>query len=148
MIKVLFLCLHNSARSQMAEGFLRQFGGDGYEVHSAGSIPGGQLRPMAVQVMNEAGVDISRQKPKDQSLFKDHPLDYVITTCDEARESCPIFPGQIEQIHWRFDDPSAATGTEEEQLAVYRRVAREIETRVRLFVNATTPGIPAPAHQD
>jgi arsenate reductase len=136
-IRVLFLCVHNSARSQIAEGLLRHIGGDRYEAHSAGSEPTSVVRPLAVRAMAEAGIDISAQRPKLQTLFLDYPLDYVITTCDEARESCPVFPRRVEQIHWRFDDPSAATGTEDEQLAVYGRVLREIEQRIRLFVGAT-----------
>src|SRR5919108_2166452 len=131
-IRVLFLCVHNSARSQMAEGLLRHIGGDRYEVHSGGSEPTAAVRPLAVRAMAERGIDISEQRPKLQTLFLDYPLDYVITTCDEARESCPVFPGRVEQIHWRFDDPATATGSEEDQLAVYRRVMREIDQRVRL----------------
>ncbi|HEY3081603.1 MAG TPA: arsenate reductase ArsC [Chloroflexota bacterium] len=139
-IRVLFLCVHNSARSQMAEGFLRQHGGDRFEVDSAGSEPGAAVRPLAVKVMAQHGVDISAQRPKHQDELAHQQWDYVITTCDESREACPVFPGGPEQIHWRFDDPSAAEGTEAEQERVYFRVAREIDVRVRLFVNAVARG--------
>jgi len=134
-IRVLFLCVHNSARSQMAEGLLRHLGGERFEAHSAGSEPTDAVRPLAVRAMAERGVDISAQRPKLQSTFVGYPLDYAITTCDEAREACPVFPGRVQQLHWRFDDPAAATGTDEEKLAVYRRVLGEIEQRVRRFID-------------
>lgn len=136
-IRVLFLCVHNSARSQIAEGLLRRLGGDRFEAHSAGSEPTDAVRPLAVRAMAEAGIDIGHQRPKLQTEFASYPLDYVITTCDEAREACPVFPAPVRQLHWRFDDPAAATGTEEQRLAVYRRIVREIEQRVRLFITAT-----------
>ena len=134
-IRVLFLCVHNSARSQMAEGFLHHHGGDRFEVASAGSAPAAAVRPLAVRVMAQHGVDVSAQRPKHQDELANHHWDYVITTCDESREACPVFPGAPEQIHWRFDDPSAAEGSEAERERVYFRVAREIDARVRLFVN-------------
>jgi arsenate reductase len=134
-IRVLFLCVHSSARSQMTEGFLRHHGGDRFEVHSAGSEPGARVRPLAVKVMARHRIDIAGHQPKHQDVFADQRWDYVIMTCDESREACPVFRGGPERIHWRFDDPAAAEGTEEEQERVYFRVAREIEVGVRLFVN-------------
>ncbi|TAK20641.1 MAG: ABC transporter permease subunit [Chloroflexota bacterium] len=135
-IRVLFLCVHNSARSQMAEGFLRQLGGDRFESRSAGSEPADAIRPLAVKVMAQHGIDISGQMPKMTYQFVGQPWDYVITTCDESRQACPIFPGETKRIHWRFDDPSAAPGSDDEKERVFRRVAGEIERRVREFIES------------
>ncbi|HEV8632947.1 MAG TPA: arsenate reductase ArsC [Chloroflexota bacterium] len=131
---MLFLCVHNSARSQMAEGLLRQLGGDRFEAHSAGAEPAARVNPLAVAVMAERGIDIAGQRPKLQSAYAHQRWDYVVTTCDEAREACPVFPGAPNQLHWRFDDPSAAEGNEEERRRVFQRVADEIEASVRAFV--------------
>lgn len=123
--KVLFLCTGNSARSQMAEGYLRHVAGDRFEAMSAGIEPKG-LNPLAVEVMLEIGVDISQQKSKDVVSLLGQPVPYVVTVCDDAKERCPIFPGTWKFLHWSFEDPAQATGTHAERLAVFRRVRDEI----------------------
>ena len=128
--RVLILCTGNSARSQMAEGLLRARGGVRFEVYSAGTRPTG-VREEAVEVMREAGVDIGAHRSKAVGEFEGREFDYVITVCDNARETCPVFPGKTERIHWSFDDPAAAGGTREERLAVFRRVRDEIDARLR-----------------
>src|SRR5919199_5868192 len=117
----LFLCTHNSARSQMAEGLLRHLAGDRVEAFSAGT-EATHLRPLAVRAMREIGIDISCQESKSLERYLDVPFDAVITVCDQANEACPTFYGARERLHWSFPDPSRATGTEEEQLAAYRQV--------------------------
>lgn len=133
--RVLFLCTGNSCRSQMAEGFLRHLAGEGVVSASAGTKPK-QIHPLAVRVMHEAGVDISRQSSKGVESVIGQPWDFVITVCDRAKESCPIFPGGADRIHWAFDDPAEAEGSEEQRLRVFRRVRDEILARLRLFVSA------------
>lgn len=128
--RVLFICTHNSARSQMAEGLLRHFGGDGFEVESAGTEET-HVRPLAIRAMDQIGIDISGQSSKTLERFVDAPWDYVITVCDQANESCPLFPGGAQRLHWSFEDPSAARGSEDDQLAVFRRVRDEILDRIR-----------------
>ncbi len=132
--KVLILCTGNSARSQMAEGLLRQLAGDRFEVESAGTIAS-FVRPQAIAAMAEIGIDISNHRSKCLDEFLDVPFDYVITVCDNAKESCPIFPGRAERIHWSFDDPTEAEGDADAQLAVFRRVRDEIKTRLVEFVS-------------
>ena len=129
MQRVLFLCVHNSARSQMAEGMLRAWAGDRYEAHSAGSVAT-EVRPLAMRAMAEIGIDISGQQSKTVEAYAGEQFDYAVTVCDDANEACPYFPAG-RQLHWAFDDPSAANGTEEERLAVFRRVRDEIATRIR-----------------
>lgn len=119
--KVLFLCTGNSARSQMAEGYLRHAASDRYEALSAGIEPKG-LNPLAVEAMAEIGIDITHQNSKDVGLFLGQYIPYIITVCDHAREKCPIFPRTYKFLHWGFDDPAEAKGTHEERLAVFRRV--------------------------
>ena len=119
--KVLFLCTHNSARSQMAEGLLRYLAGDCVEVMSAGT-EATHIRPLAVRAMDELGIDISGQESKTLDRYLGEPFDYVITVCDEANEACPFFPGAAERLHWSLPDPAAAQGTEEERLEVFRSV--------------------------
>ena len=119
--RVLILCTGNSARSQMAEGLLRDQTGDQFEVSSAGTRPVG-LNPNAVKVMAELGIDISNYRSKSVDQFAGQEFDYVITVCDNARERCPIFPRTYKFLHWSFDDPAAAQGAREEKLAVFRRV--------------------------
>jgi len=131
--RVLFLCTHNSARSQMAEGFLRALTGDRFEVASAGTEARG-VNPLAARVMAEAGVDVSAQTSKTLDRFLGAPWDYVITVCDSANEACPIFPGATTRLHWSFEDPSAARGTEAERLAVFRRVRDEIRSRIEAWL--------------
>jgi arsenate reductase (thioredoxin) len=126
-LRVLFLCTHNSARSQMAEGLLRDMAGDRFEVFSAGT-EATRVRPEAISVMAEIGVDISWQESKTLERYLREPFDYVITACDDANEACPVFPGAGERLHWSFPDPSRAEG--EERLAVFRKVRDEIRARI------------------
>jgi arsenate reductase len=119
--RVLFLCTHNSARSQMAEGLLRHFGAGRFEVFSAGT-EATHVRPLAIRVMDELGIDISDHHSKTVEQFLGQRFDAVITVCDQANETCPVFVGARERLHWSFPDPSQVSGTEEEQLAAYRSV--------------------------
>ena len=126
MKKILILCTGNSCRSQMAEGFLKSFDSE-LEVFSAGTIPAEKVNPNSVIVMDEVGIDISSQFPQNVDEFVDQSFDYVITVCDNAKEVCPVFSGEVKhQVHLPFDDPADATGTEEEVMLVYRRVRDEI----------------------
>jgi arsenate reductase (thioredoxin) len=127
--RVLFLCTHNSARSQMAEGLLRQLAGDRFEVFSAGT-EATHVRPLAIKAMAELGIDISQQQSKTLDRYLNEPFDEVITVCDQAAEACPIFPGAVHRRHWSLADPSKASGNENEQLAVYRRVRDELRSRI------------------
>jgi arsenate reductase len=127
--RVLFKCTHNSARSQMAEGLLRYIGNERFEVFSAGT-EATLMRPMAIQVMAELGIDISHQQSKTLDRYLGEPFDDVITVCDTAAEACPVFPGAVRRRHWSFEDPSKATGSEFEQLQVYRKVRDEIRSRI------------------
>jgi arsenate reductase (thioredoxin) len=126
----LFLCTHNSARSQMAEGLLRHLAGDSFEAHSAGT-EATHVRPLAIRAMEEVGVDISGQESKTLERYLEEPFDYVITVCDDANEACPFFPGAKNRLHWSFEDPSRAEGSEEERLAVFRSVRDRIGERVQ-----------------
>jgi len=128
--RVLILCTGNSCRSQMAEGWVRHDLGDRWEAGSAGTHPAGEVAPLTVRAMAEVGVDISNGRPKHWGPFLDQAWDLVVTVCDSARESCPLFPGAAEQIHVSFPDPVFATGTEEERLAVYRDVRDDIRARL------------------
>jgi len=128
--RVLILCTGNSARSQMAEGLLRHDAGEGFEVASAGVAPS-SVRPEAIQVMNEVGIDISGHRSKSVDEFTGQEFDYVITVCDNANEQCPIFPGKTERIHWSSEDPAAAQGDEEKRFATFRRVRDEIRARLQ-----------------
>jgi arsenate reductase len=128
-VKVLFLCTGNSARSQMAEGYLRHVAGDRFEPLSAGIEPKG-LNPLAIEAMQEIGIDISQQQSKDVVSFLGQYIPYIVTVCDNARERCPIFPRTFKFLHWSFDDPAAASGSREENLAVFRRVRDEIAHRI------------------
>ena len=128
-LRVLFLCTHNSARSQMAEGLLRHLAGDRFEVMSAGT-EATSVRPEAIKVMAELSVDISGQGSKTLSRYLDEPFDYVVTVCDDANEACPVFPGAKTRLHWSFRDPSRTTGSEEERLGVFREVRDEILGRM------------------
>src|ERR671939_565637 len=127
--KVLFLCTHNSARSQMAEGLLRQLASDRFETYSAGTEATG-VRPQAIKVMNEIGIDISGQQSKTLEEYLGQPFDYVITVCDAANEACPVFPGAKQRLHWSFEDPAAAVGSEEERLKVFRSVRDNIKEHI------------------
>ncbi len=130
---VLFVCTGNSCRSQMAEGFLRHFAPRKFRTWSAGTRPSA-LNPRAVQVMREAGVDISPQTSKDIRALAGRTFDCVITVCDSARQSCPVFPGAGSRLHWDLEDPAAAAGSDEERMAVFRRVRDQIEQHVRQFI--------------
>ncbi len=136
--RVLFLCVHNSARSQMAEGLLRARGGDRFEAFSAGN-EATEVRPLAIVAMAELGIDISAQRSKTTADLGGARFDYSITVCDDAKEACPYYANAAQQVHWAFDDPSAATGSEDERLAVFRRVRDEIAARVDEFVSAANP---------
>ncbi len=130
--KVLFVCIHNSARSQMAEAWLNRLFGDRFEAHSAG-LEAGSLNPLAVAAMSEVGIDISHKKTQTVfSLFnKGRLFSYVITVCDEASaEQCPVFPGAIKRLHWSFPDPAQLTGTEEEKLAKVRKIRDAIKEAI------------------
>lgn len=123
--RVLFLCTGNSARSQMAEGYLRHAAGDRFEAMSAGIEPKG-LNPLAIEAMREIGIDISRQTSKDVVSFLGQHVPYVVTVCDNAKERCPIFPGTWKFLHWSFEDPAAAEGSDAERLNVFRKVRDQI----------------------
>lgn len=141
-IKVLFVCIHNSARSQMAEGFLNNLGEEWFFAESAG-IEAGTLNPLAVKAMQEAGVDISHHKTKEAlDLYRNgRTYHYVVTVCDAKNsERCPVFPGVTERISWLFDDPSSAVGTEEERLLLTRRIRDEIREKIIAFIIEKKPG--------
>ena len=127
--RVLFLCTHNSARSQLAEAILRATGGNLVEVFSAGSIPS-QVHPLAIRAAAANHLDISRQRSKHMAEFTGQHFDYIITVCDQVREVCPVFPGDPQQIHWSFPDPAAIIGSEDEQFPGFLQTARELSTRI------------------
>jgi arsenate reductase len=133
--RVLILCTGNSARSQMAEGLLRHDAGDRFEVFSAGTRPS-TVRPEAVAVMRELGIDISNQRSKGVDEFTDQSFDYVLTVCDNAKESCPIFPVRAIRIHQSFEDPAELQGSYEERVALFRRVRDELRTYLSRFPGA------------
>jgi len=127
--RVLILCTGNSCRSQMAEGFLRHMAGDRFEVFSAGVKPI-QINPLAIKAMAEAGVDISKHRSKSAMEFIGQQFDYIITVCDNAKQTCPVFPGKHEKIHWDLEDPAEARGSEEERLVVFRKIRDEIRKKI------------------
>jgi arsenate reductase len=128
--RVLFLCTHNSCRSQMAEGLLRHHGGECYEVFSAGTSPS-RVHPMAIEVMAERGIDISGQRSKSVEEFTGNGFDFIVTTCDDARDRCPIFPDRGQRFHWGLEDPAEAGGSKEEKKMIFRRVRDELEELIR-----------------
>jgi|ERR1043166_695411 arsenate reductase len=130
---ILILCTGNSCRSQMAEGILRAAAGDIVAVCSAGSKPAGYVHPLAIQVMAEVGIDITGQTSKSLSEFLRQRIETVITICPEAEKGCPVFPGEVARLHWPFDDPAQAVGTEQEQMAVFRRVRDQMRTAFENF---------------
>lgn len=136
--RVLILCTGNSARSQMAEGLLRSFGGDKVEVCSAGTNPS-IVRPEAIAVMSELGIDLSGHRSKHVREFDGQHFDHVITVCDNANEICPVFPGDTERIHWSVPDPAGVEGSETERLAAFRRVRDSLAATLRDFVNRIGP---------
>jgi arsenate reductase (thioredoxin) len=131
--RVLVLCTHNSARSQMAERLLRELGGDRFEVASAGTVATA-VHPLAERVMEEIGLDLHAHSSKTLDRYLGERWDYVITVCDQAGERCPLFPGPARRIHWSFEDPSAATGSEADRLAAFRRVRDAIRDRLRTWL--------------
>jgi arsenate reductase (thioredoxin) len=133
--RVLFVCTHNSARSQMAEGFLRALASDRFEAASAGT-EATRVHPLAIQVMAERGIDLGAHRSKVFTSMLDQPWDYMITVCDDANERCPFVPGASTRLHWAFEDPSRAGGSDAERLAVFRRVRDLIEARLRGWLQA------------
>jgi arsenate reductase (thioredoxin) len=130
--RVLILCTGNSARSQMAQGLLVNDAGDRFEVESAGTKPS-RVRPEAVAVMRELGIDISSHRSKHLDEFAGQPFDYVLTVCDNANQSCPVFPGRAVRVHHNFEDPAALEGSQEQRLALFRRVRDEIREYLKSF---------------
>jgi arsenate reductase (thioredoxin) len=141
-IRVIFVCGGNSARSQMAEAILRREGGGDFETCSAGVWPKDDVHPMTIQVLAEIGIDIRDARSRPVTEFLDQRFDYLVTVCDRARESCPVFPGAEESMHWGLDDPAEATGTDAERLAVFRRVMTEIAVRMRTFMELARRAYP------
>ncbi len=139
--RVIFVCTHNSARSIMAEALLKEKGGDRYEVHSAGTEIA-EVRPLTLRVLEEANLPTDGLRSKSVDEFIGQPFDYVVTVCDSARQNCPVFPGEGERLHWGYDDPSAATGSEEERLQAFRRVFTAIAQRIDLFVTVDSRANP------
>jgi arsenate reductase (thioredoxin) len=137
--RVLFLCSGNSARSQMAEGWLRHLAGDRFDVVSAGTEPS-RVNPLAIAVMRERGIDISGHESKSAGKFLGQHFAYLITVCDSAREKCPIFPGVLKRIHWPLEDPAAAVGTDAERTAVFRRSRDDIEGHIRAWLREQEVG--------
>jgi len=133
--RVLFVCTHNSARSQMAEGMLRAWGGDRFEAFSAGT-EATRVRPEAIAAMSEIGIDISRQASKTLEPFLGESFTWLITVCDQARESCPTLPGVAQQAHWSIDDPSAVQGTDEERIEAFRQARDVLRGRIQMFILA------------
>ncbi len=145
-IRVLFVCTGNSARSQIAEALLERLGGASFAVDSAGTAPKG-VNPFTIQVLAESGVDWSKARSKSVDEFRDKSFDYVITVCDRAKESCPVFPDSHESIHWGIDDPADVAGTDADKLAAFRGTYRELGRRLRPFIEvalrAAGPNRPA-----
>jgi len=137
-MKILVLCTGNSCRSQMAEGFFRYYLDNSHEIYSAGLLPAG-LNSHAVRVMNETGIDISLQRSKHLEEFLDKTFDYIITVCDNAAANCPSFPGHAQKLHWPFDDPVKATGTDEKILDEFRRVRDEIGNKIKFWIETEFP---------
>ena len=136
--RVLFLCTHNSARSQMAEALLRHLSDGRFGVFSAGTRPT-IVHPMTVAIMQEIGIDMSGQRSKDVALYVQESFDYLITVCDQAQEECPIFPGARRQLHWSIPDPAEAIGDEATRLAAFRRARDDVEARIREFIAGAEP---------
>jgi arsenate reductase len=136
--RVLVLCTGNSCRSQMAEGFVNHLLGDAWEARSAGTAPAACVHPLAVRAMAEVGVDLSRGTPENVRAYLDEPWDLVVTVCDSAAETCPAFPRPVPTIHVPFLDPALAEGTDEEKMAVFRRVRDEIRERLVVELKART----------
>lgn len=134
MKRVLILCTGNSCRSQMAEALWEKIGDGEWESRSAGSKPSGYVHPLAIRAMSELGIDISDYQSKSASDFRDDPFDLVVTVCDNAKEQCPVYPGARQLLHWPFDDPADAEGTDEEKMTTFRRVRDEIQEKITAYL--------------
>lgn len=131
--RVLFLCTHNSARSQMAEGLLRKMAGDRFEAFSAGTEKT-RVHPLAIEALQEIGIETSAHTSKTLEAFRGQTFDYAITVCDRANDACPTFPGDTERIHWSFDDPTAVIGSEDHRTRAFRTTREAIQQRLRMFL--------------
>lgn len=136
MKRVLILCTGNSCRSQMAEALWNDLGGGAWQADSAGSKPAGYVHPLAVKAVSELDLDLTEGRSKSLTEFEGQAFDLAITVCDNAHEACPVFPGAKETLHWPFDDPADATGSDEEQMVVFRRVRDEIRTKIAGYLEA------------
>ena len=136
MKRILFLCTGNSCRSQMAQVIMNRLGKGRFEAFSAGSRPAGHVHPLAIKTLEEAKLPVEGLRSKSWEEFQGQSFDFVITVCDRARESCPVFPGQPVADHWGFEDPAEAVGTDEQKERVFRKVFKEIQARIRLFLDA------------
>jgi arsenate reductase len=143
---VLILCTGNSCRSHLAEGILRAVAGDFLDVQSAGSKPAGYVHPLAVVAMREIGIDLSAHRSKSMTEFMNQSVETVITVCGNADQACPIFPGQVNRHHWPFEDPAHAPGTDEEKLAVFRRVRDEIRRTFTAYADGRRDQLKAAAN--
>ena len=143
---ILILCTGNSCRSHIAEGFLQDALGQDFDVQSAGSRPSGYVHPLAIRVMHEVGIDISDHRSKPLTEFLAQPIETVITVCGNADQACPIFPGQLNRHHWPFYDPAKATGSEAEQLAVFREVRDEMRRVFQAYADGRADQIKAREH--
>jgi arsenate reductase len=132
--RVLFLCTGNSCRSHMAEGLLRALGGSRFAAFSAGAKPAGYVHPLAIKAMQDIGIDIAGHTSKSLDAFDGQKFDYLITVCDQAREACPTYAGDTQQLHWSFEDPAHVSGTDQQKMVVFRRVRDEIRQRIQLFL--------------
>ena len=139
-MRVLILCTGNSARSQMAEGLLRHDAANAYEVFSAGTKPT-HVQPEAITVMQEVGIDISSHRSKSVDELAGRDFDYVITVCDNAKESCPIFPAKTKRIHWSIEDPGGVQGSEEERVTAFRHARDELRARLHAFAQGHVEGL-------
>jgi arsenate reductase len=139
--RVLFLCTHNSARSQMAEGFLRSLAGDRFEVASAGT-QATRVHSLAIRAMADVGIDLARHTSKIVDELIEQPWDYVITVCDAANEACPVFSTKSHRLHWSFEDPSQATGSDDERLEVFGRIRDQIKRRITDWIRSQHEGAP------
>ncbi|WP_278467929.1 arsenate reductase ArsC [Gimesia maris] len=135
MKRVLVLCTGNSCRSQMAEELWENLGAGEWQAESAGSNPSGYVHPLAIEAMKELDIDLSENTSKHLKQFTDQQFDLVVTVCDNAKESCPVFNGATQTLHWPFDDPADATGSDEEKMKIFRRVRDEIKTKIQNYLN-------------
>ncbi len=139
MKNVLVLCTGNSCRSQLAEVFINQIGKGEFKAVSAGAKPSGYVHPLAIRTLEEVKLPTDGLRSKSWEEFKEQPFDIVLTVCDNAKESCPVFPGKAERVHWSIPDPADATGTDDEKMAVFRKIFSEIQQRIRLLVAVHSP---------